>query len=249
MPSQSRSFAVISCGTLQSGQRFLTNRCAITPIKLEASKKGSTPISRKRVIAPIALLVCNVDNTTDLLKPISTATQNALDALKIPIFKANFAALPSTGNPGVIYTTEDDDKMFVWDTATSAYQEASAGGGGGTTLGGVNFFNAGDIPNSSWLAYTILEEDLTLTANVPESRGYCGFNPTATITLNVDKHVSGTFTNIGTVTISSAGVITWVGFAAQTLVEGTALRVTSPADTLGATDLFLTIAGSMPLPS
>jgi hypothetical protein len=72
-----------------------------------------------------------VDNTTDASKPISTATQTALNAKadlvagKVPESQlpayvdeiqeyANFAALPGTGTAGIIYVTLNDDKTHRW---------------------------------------------------------------------------------------------------------------------------------------
>ena len=40
-----------------------TSRWASTPLRLEASRKGSTPMSRRRVMAPRALLVWRVEST------------------------------------------------------------------------------------------------------------------------------------------------------------------------------------------
>jgi hypothetical protein len=86
----------------------------------------------------------NVDNTSDLNKPISTATQTALNGKentsnkgiangyasldgtgKVPaselpsyvddvIEVANYAALPVTGETGKIYITIDDNKVYRW---------------------------------------------------------------------------------------------------------------------------------------
>ena len=56
-------FSVAGCASLQLGHKRRTNRCANTPNRLDDNKKGSTPISRRRVTAPTAVLVCNVDNT------------------------------------------------------------------------------------------------------------------------------------------------------------------------------------------
>lgn len=96
----------------------------------------------------------NVDNTADLDKPISTATQNALNtkvnttsvgeangvasldgtgkvpSSQLPAFVddvleyANFAALPATGTAEVIYVTLNDNKTFRW--SGSSYVEISA---------------------------------------------------------------------------------------------------------------------------
>lgn len=101
--------------------------------------------------------LANVDNTSDLNKAISTATQTALDlkanlsliganngiagldsggkvpASQLPSFvddvieAANFAALPVTGETGKIYVTLDNNKTFRW--SGSAYVEISASPG------------------------------------------------------------------------------------------------------------------------
>lgn len=100
------------------------------------------------------LSINNVDNTSDLNKPISTATQTALDAKlddsqkgaanglaeldatgKVPasqlpayvddvVEAANFAALPVTGETGKIYITLDTNVTYRW--SGSAYVEISA---------------------------------------------------------------------------------------------------------------------------
>lgn len=100
------------------------------------------------------LSINNVDNTSDLNKPISTATQTALDAKlddsqkgaanglaeldaggkvpssQLPSFVddvleyANFAALPVTGATGIIYVTLDTNLTYRW--SGSAYVEISA---------------------------------------------------------------------------------------------------------------------------
>lgn len=96
----------------------------------------------------------NVDNVSDADKPVSTATQTALDAKlddsqkgaanglaeldagglvptsQLPSYvddvieAANFAALPGTGATGKIYVTLDDNKTYRW--SGSAYVEISA---------------------------------------------------------------------------------------------------------------------------
>lgn len=96
----------------------------------------------------------NVDNTSDASKPISTATQSALDnklntslkgansglaeldsggkvpSSQLPAYVddvleyANFAGLPGAGTAGIIYVTLDDNKTYRW--SGSAYTEISA---------------------------------------------------------------------------------------------------------------------------
>ena len=163
-----------------------------------------------------------------------------------------------TGNylNGVIngtYVVDSDSVLTCVDAFNNYWnisgKNSSGGGGTSTTLGGVSFFSSGTMPNNSWLAYTILEEDLVLTANVPQSKGNVGFNPTGSITLTVAKDVSGTFTDIGSVNISAAGAVTWTGFSAQTLMAGTGLRIKSPSDCKGVTDVYVTVAGVMDIPT
>ncbi|KAG0922579.1 hypothetical protein G6F31_019866 [Rhizopus arrhizus] len=50
-------------GFLHSGHSLRTRRCASTPSNDEANRKGSTPISVKRVTADTASLVCSVAST------------------------------------------------------------------------------------------------------------------------------------------------------------------------------------------
>lgn len=99
--------------------------------------------------------LANADNTSDLNKPISTATQAALDlklsasavgvtvaslvggvvpASQLPSYvddvieAANFAALPATGEAGKIYITLDDNKIWRW--GGSVYVDITPSGGG-----------------------------------------------------------------------------------------------------------------------
>src|SRR5690606_9403736 len=51
------------CGRRQPGRRVRTRRWASTPLSVEDSRKCSTPMSRRRVMAPMAVLVCRVENT------------------------------------------------------------------------------------------------------------------------------------------------------------------------------------------
>ena len=97
----------------------------------------------------------NVDNTSDLNKPISTATQTALNAkinttsigqpngvagldgtgkvpsLQLPSYVddveeyVNFSSLPSIGESGKIYVTLNDNKCYRW--SGSSYVEVSQG--------------------------------------------------------------------------------------------------------------------------
>lgn len=92
----------------------------------------------------------NVDNTSDVNKPVSTATQSALnnkadlvggfvDTSQLPSYvddvieAANFAALPGTGETGKIYVTLDTNLTYRW--SGSAYVEISASLALGETSG------------------------------------------------------------------------------------------------------------------
>lgn len=83
----------------------------------------------------------NVNNTSDVNKPVSTATQTALDlkadliggivptsqlpdALVGIVEVANYAALPGTGTANTLYITLDDNKRWLW--ATTQYLELGA---------------------------------------------------------------------------------------------------------------------------
>lgn len=94
-----------------------------------------------QTLSKTAVGLGNVDNTSDASKPISTATQNALNlkadlvgglvpSSQLPAYVddvlefANFAALPGTGAASIIYVTLDDNKTYRW--SGSAYVEISA---------------------------------------------------------------------------------------------------------------------------
>jgi hypothetical protein len=111
---------------------------AVTQVVFDAHT-GNT--SNPHVVTKAQIGLGNADNTSDANKPISAATQTALDAkadlvagkvqsAQLPAFvddvieAANFAALPGTGETGKIYVTLDDNKTFRW--SGSAYVEISA---------------------------------------------------------------------------------------------------------------------------
>jgi hypothetical protein len=69
---------------------------------------------------------------------------------------------------------------------------------------------------------------------------YVGANPAATATFTLYKVRSGTATSIGTVQISTSGVITFGGSGDSNILLGDVLRMTSPADTTLA-DVGITV--------
>lgn len=126
---------------------------------LTSSLAAKASVTHSHTKADIGL--GNVDNTADLGKPISTATQSALDGKvnvssigaangvasldaggKIPSEQlpsyvddvqeaSTYGALPATGVSGTIYVTTDTDKTYRWSGST--YIEISAGGAAGVT--------------------------------------------------------------------------------------------------------------------
>lgn len=120
---------------------FNTAASAAAPVQSVAGKVGAVAL----VKADVGL--GNVDNTSDLNKPVSTATQSALDgkqaagnyatlvnglvpSTQLPSYvddvveAANLAALPVSGETGKIYVTLDTNKIYRW--SGSAYVEISA---------------------------------------------------------------------------------------------------------------------------
>lgn len=115
-----------------------TGAAAAAPVQSVAGRVGAVILDKSDVG------LSNVDNTSDLNKPISTATQTALDAKidesregqpngiatldgagKVPstqlpsyvddvIEVTNFASLPGTGETGKIYVTLDTNKVYRW---------------------------------------------------------------------------------------------------------------------------------------
>lgn len=121
--------------------------------------EGAAPLWVALVKADVGL--ANVDNTSDLNKPISTATQTALDlkvnssllgvangvatldssgfvpASQLPSYVddvleyANFAALPGTGATGKLYVTLDNNSVWRW--SGSAYINITSSSGNADT--------------------------------------------------------------------------------------------------------------------
>jgi len=119
---------------------FGTAAAAAAPVQSVAGRTGIVTLAK----ADVGL--GNVDNTSDLNKPISTATQTALDGKQasgtyatlvggtvpsnqLPSFVddvleyANLAGFPATGESGKIYVAIDTRKTYRW--SGSAYVEIS----------------------------------------------------------------------------------------------------------------------------
>lgn len=145
----------------QEGTTASVKNTGITSVILAITKKTIDDIdthidntSNPHGVTKSQVGLGNVDNTSDADKPISSATQAALDLKintsqkgaangvaeldsggKVPsaqlpsyvddvVEAANFAALPVTGETGKIYVTLDDNKTYRW--SGSAYVEISA---------------------------------------------------------------------------------------------------------------------------
>lgn len=110
------------------------NNSVPAPVQSVNSKVGTV------VIGKVDVGLGNVDNTSDTDKPVSTATQSALDAKadlvggkvpagQLPSFVddveeyANLAAFPGTGEAGKMYIALDTNKIYRW--ATTVYVEIS----------------------------------------------------------------------------------------------------------------------------
>ena len=72
-PSSRASCALSGARRRQSTHSRRTRRCAITASRLEDNRNGSTPISLRRVTAPIAVLVCSVESTRWPVRDACTA--------------------------------------------------------------------------------------------------------------------------------------------------------------------------------
>lgn len=113
---------VVNTDTLTEGATnlYFTNARAIAaaPVKSVAGKTGVVALVKSDVG------LTNVDNTADLSKPISTATQTALDA-KSPIASPTFTGIPAAPTPGAdTNTTQIATAAFVLGQASSSTPSA-----------------------------------------------------------------------------------------------------------------------------
>jgi len=187
----------------------------------------------------------NVDNTTDLLKPLSTATINALLLKEDKTNKSNDGTL--AGASSTKYTTENAVKTYV-DTKVPTYSSANgsnvltvnAGGtatswqpaaSGGGTVTGVSVIANGGITASVGSSTSSPLITLGLGAITPTSINTAGNitttgnistgNITATGTISA-PNISGTTTgvNTGDQTITLSGDMTGSGTGAITTTIG-----------------------------
>ncbi|NML88764.1 hypothetical protein HHL26_06745 [Sphingobium sp. TB-6] len=108
----------------------------------------------------------------------------------------------------------------------------------------IGFFFTTAPTSSEVLALHIATEDFEIPANfgAPASRGAVEVHPAATFALDVQKNGS----SIGTITISTGGVFTFVtvGGTAKSVAEGDVIKVVGPASADAAiTNVAITIVG------
>jgi hypothetical protein len=110
--------------------RYFTTARAVdaAPVKSVAGKTGIVSLVKSDVG------LANVDNTTDLNKPISTAAQTALDA-KSPIASPTFTGVPAAPTPTAdTNTTQLATTAFVLGQASAATPSAPGTAATGTSL-------------------------------------------------------------------------------------------------------------------
>lgn len=137
------------------------------------------------------LAINNVDNTSDVDKPVSDATQAALDgkvptsdvgaaggvvplgldskiaAIYLPAYVddvleyANYAALPSPGETGKIYVTLDDNAQYRWSGSTYIELTSSPGTTDDVPEGATNLYYTASRARGDLLAASIVNGDTT----------------------------------------------------------------------------------------
>ncbi len=212
---------------------------APSPVLSVNSKIGNITLTK----ADISL--SNVDNTTDLLKPLSTATINALLLKEDKTNKSNDGTL--AGASSTKYTTENAVKTYV-DTKVPAYSSANgnnvltvnAGGtatlwqpapSGGGTVTGVSVIGNSGITASVGSSTTsplitlglgaITPTSINMAGNITTTGNISTGNITATGTISA-PNISGSTTgvNTGDQTITLSGDMTGSGTGAITTTIG-----------------------------
>jgi hypothetical protein len=206
---------------------------APSPVLSVNTKIGNITLTK----ADISL--SNVDNTTDLLKPLSTATINALLLKEDKTNKSNDGTL--AGASSTKYTTENAVKTYV-DTKVPAYSSANgnnvltvnAGGtatlwqpapSGGGTVTGVSVIGNSGITASVGSSTTsplitlglgaITPSSINMAGNITTTGNISTGNITATGTISA-PNISGSTTgvNTGDQTITLSGDMTGSGTGA-----------------------------------
>lgn len=160
---------------------------------------GKLDISKLANLTKAAVGLGNVDNTSDLNKPISTLTQTALNSKistslinvangvagldangmipgdKIPgsiiVTVADYSNLPATGESGKLYVVTSQNKIYVWTGST--YADITSAGGSSGTDGSYEYIAVGvDTTLSNKQVVSLLDDDLVLTLPPDPVNGY-----------------------------------------------------------------------------
>lgn len=145
--------------TIANGAVTLGKMANLAANSIIGNNTGSaaTPVALSTSQVRTLLSVNNLDNTSDLNKPVSTATQAALDLKvswsqigaangvaglgpdgkvpsdQLPSFvddvleAANYASLPTTGETGKLYLTLDNNRTYRWSGSTYVWINSSVG--------------------------------------------------------------------------------------------------------------------------
>lgn len=137
---------------------------------------------------------------------------------------------------------------LIYDNGSSVYRSfdgatwaelATGGGSGGSTAYRVGFFATTALSASEVAAIHVFTDAAEFSANFAGSRASVGVNPGASFVMSVQKNGA----EVGTITISTAGVITFAtsGGAAVSFAAGDVLRVVGPATAGTAANFAVTL--------
>lgn len=148
---------------------------------------------------------------------------------------------PPRWTPAIPPLTEDLDPdpaqlmLAAYNTDTETYVKVAAdeiGGGGGATVDAalsLALFAPGTPTSSKLLMQVTVPDNWTLPGNMTDSLGHVGTNPTGSFVMDVAKNGS----NVGTITISTAGAFTFATTSSNPVAfaAGDKLTVTAPSST------------------
>lgn len=172
-------------------------------------------------ITPTAFRLFAIDNQVNATITLRTAASSGPESLVIlPFEKA------------LVYQV---NKKF-----TALF--AQGGGGVGSTPFTAVTFIPGVMPAPAELLRFIATETIVFQDNFGGSRGTIGTNPTATVTLNVNKNGA----LIGTIAISTGGVFTFntTGAGVETFVLNDILTIVAPVLDTTAANISITLKGT-----
>lgn len=183
----------------------------------------------------VAFRFIEAESVTDFYMP---ALINGNDANRmLAVINASGAAIQfiSTENFGDItgetVTLADGESCILIIERDNVYQIGSgSGGGGGGEMVSYSFFYEGTPATGQYIYGRMMEVDpeVNFAGNFAGSYGRVLVNPTATVTLNVQRRATGgSFFSIGTIVISTAGVVTFTTSSGlgKSLVQGEGLYV------------------------